>query len=451
MKGDFTRNTFNPRKHFRRVLMQQGRVQLDADWNEQSAIVLHYLQSLAVDLIGPYAGPHGMVGFEIGPGEDVGKDFTIGPGRYYVNGILCENEIKLDEKGQPVPVTYFTQPDFPDPSQLPDLPYLVYLDVWEWHLTYIQDPEIREVALGGPDTASRAKIVWQVKVEPKVNACPIEDKWPNLVAQWQPPNRGMLKAGTKDFEVDESTEPCNVSPESKYRGKENQLYRVEIQTSGRAGKATFKWSRENGSVVFPILGLNGTEATLENLGRDERFSLREGDWVEIVDDGITLRAEAHPLLRVKSIDRDRLIVTLEVPANVDLPVYDETSTSHPLLRRWDHKKLDPTLGYPQIAGDGSLVLVEDNWLSLEDGIQICFEPAIQGNPHTYRSGDYWLIPARTITGEVEWPGPADAPESRPPLGIYHSYAPLGTLSQGANGAVSVTDCRREINQLWTAL
>ena len=35
-RGDFTRDTFNPLKHFSRVLMQQGRVQLDADWNEQA-------------------------------------------------------------------------------------------------------------------------------------------------------------------------------------------------------------------------------------------------------------------------------------------------------------------------------------------------------------------------------------------------------------------------------
>ena len=41
MKGDFTRNTFDPDKHFLRVLMQQGRVQLDSDWNEQAAILLH--------------------------------------------------------------------------------------------------------------------------------------------------------------------------------------------------------------------------------------------------------------------------------------------------------------------------------------------------------------------------------------------------------------------------
>ena len=61
MKGDFTRNTFDPLKHFTRVLMQQGRVQLDADWNEQAAILLHCLQTLAADLIGPHGGPSDIV------------------------------------------------------------------------------------------------------------------------------------------------------------------------------------------------------------------------------------------------------------------------------------------------------------------------------------------------------------------------------------------------------
>ena len=39
MRGDFSRDTFDPVKHFSRVLQQQGRVQLDADWNEQTAIL----------------------------------------------------------------------------------------------------------------------------------------------------------------------------------------------------------------------------------------------------------------------------------------------------------------------------------------------------------------------------------------------------------------------------
>ena len=41
MRGDFTRDSFDRRHHYTRVLMQQGRVQLDADWNEQSAIAQH--------------------------------------------------------------------------------------------------------------------------------------------------------------------------------------------------------------------------------------------------------------------------------------------------------------------------------------------------------------------------------------------------------------------------
>ena len=35
MKGDFSRETFDRARHYSAVLLQQGRVQLDADWNEQ--------------------------------------------------------------------------------------------------------------------------------------------------------------------------------------------------------------------------------------------------------------------------------------------------------------------------------------------------------------------------------------------------------------------------------
>ena len=215
---------------------------------------------------------------------------------------------------------------------------------------------------------------------------------------------------------------------------------------------SFKWSRENGSVTFSILNLNGDEVALEHLGRDERFSLREGDWVEIVDDGITLRGEAHPMYKVKSIDRDRLVVTLDVPDGATLPVYDGTSTSHPLLRRWDQKQLDPTLGYPEMADAddgtpvGALVLGENNRLLIEDGIQVYFDSATSDTPHTYRTGDYWLIPARTETGDVDWPGPADDPKTVPPHGVQHHYAPLAFVGEAGS-----LDCRREIIVLWESV
>src|SRR5712692_8426845 len=97
MKADLTRSTFDPFKHFSRVLMQQGRVQLDADWNEQAAILLHYFQALAADVIGPQGGPFNQnwptTNFAITPipfTPPVQNDFRIALGHYYVDGILCE-------------------------------------------------------------------------------------------------------------------------------------------------------------------------------------------------------------------------------------------------------------------------------------------------------------------------------------------------------------------------
>ncbi len=65
MKGDFTRLTFAPEKHYSSVRMQQGRVQLDADWNEQLDIAAHRVETETVDVIGA-AGASGD-GFKLSP------------------------------------------------------------------------------------------------------------------------------------------------------------------------------------------------------------------------------------------------------------------------------------------------------------------------------------------------------------------------------------------------
>src|SRR5713101_9363791 len=92
MKVDLTRDTFHPLKHYARVLTQQGRVQLDADMNEQAAILLRYLHILAADLIGPAGGPKDKWGFNISPltPTPTPLDFQIGFGNYYVKGLLCQ-------------------------------------------------------------------------------------------------------------------------------------------------------------------------------------------------------------------------------------------------------------------------------------------------------------------------------------------------------------------------
>jgi hypothetical protein len=114
-----------------RLVQEQGRALLDAEANEQTAILLDRLQALARDLLGPYWGPADLIsadpvtfdtGFRIGKPD--GGSFTIGPGRYYVNGLRVENGAKVSSA---------KQPDLePDQVALPAAgDFLVYLDVWE--------------------------------------------------------------------------------------------------------------------------------------------------------------------------------------------------------------------------------------------------------------------------------------------------------------------------------
>ena len=252
MKGDFSRDSFDRLKHFRRVLLQQGRVQLDADWNEQVAILLHYIQTLATDILGPYAGPDKTCGFKIEPKG--ANDFIIGKGRYYVNGLLCENSSSEE-------LSYLTQPDLPKPPTIESgKHYVVYLDVWERHITFLEDDDIREKALGGPDTTTRTKAVWQVRISDFV--APYAYSYclggAGLLDNELVISKACLRARAKREQ--DQLEPCLVEPEARYRGPENQLYRVEVHHGGTVGgapaKPTFKWSRENGSVAFPIKGIS---------------------------------------------------------------------------------------------------------------------------------------------------------------------------------------------------
>jgi hypothetical protein len=450
MYGDITRDTFDRRKHYARVLHQQGRVGLDADPNEQTAILLHYLRSLARDLVGPAWGPKEHLGFEITAGA--GGDFNIGVGHYYVDGILCE----CDE-----PCTYRTQPHYPwrapgpgeqDPT---GLPCLFYLDVWERPVTYIGDDRIREAALNGPDTATRTQVVWQVRtrqLEAGTKCADMKPAWKDQEGLLKQTSlRGQLSASVADGET--STDPCTISPKSAYRGLENQLYRVEIHRPGKEGVATFMYSRDNGSVCFPLISLAGGEAEVESLGRDDRHRLRIGDWVEVVYDEVVLRGEPTALAQVIQLDESAGRVTLAPPDGTALPVYPMRdpmtppgdAVHHPFLRRWDQRERQRGKGsLPKwAADDGALVLMEGVPLPLEDGVLVTFSKPAPADPaHHYQSGDHWLIPARVATADVEWPRTEKGvaiPQA--PHGIKHHYAPLAVLPLAPAGLES---CRTPV-------
>ena len=94
MHGDFSLNPQAYRDHVSRVLYQQGRVQLDSDFNEHTESLLRAMRGAASDII----GPHGGVGdsFEILPPGIASSDFMIRWGEYYVDGIRCVNRPRGD-------------------------------------------------------------------------------------------------------------------------------------------------------------------------------------------------------------------------------------------------------------------------------------------------------------------------------------------------------------------
>ncbi|HEX4610947.1 MAG TPA: DUF6519 domain-containing protein [Urbifossiella sp.] len=500
MHADISRDTFDPRSNTLRVVQEQGAVLLDADANEQTAILLHRLHGLAADLFGPFWGPAGGSGFHIDWVDTTHTDLTISPGRYYVNGLLCENAPET-------PVTFLTQPAYPN-AALPDKPFdpakpfAVYLEAWERE---VPEAETRNIpgridpAFQALSPAPRAQLVWQVKVfqaaTPDATALqPLygADPWKAATALSgllfpPPPAPPALQAQV----VSAQTSSYN----GDYSGPENQLYRVEIHRRGLpypAGSgalptspkcATFKWSRDNGSVAFP-LDLSAVDmssgnpvwqpdannqflVTLTNTGRDDRTILKIHDRVEYIDRAIVLTPNAfedqpiRQLFEVVVVDSNS--VTLRAPraGAINLPVLPEKLTRWAFLRRWDFQlfgnapPLTTATGAPPQGDDGALVVVtpsaadtgspSQEWLDMEDQIQIRFPAA-----GPYHPGDFWLIPARTASGDVVWPqtaakdkkgNPIRVPKTVPARPTRRYFAPLAVFNSSATNPL--IDCRRQ--------
>ncbi|MET0340073.1 MAG: DUF6519 domain-containing protein [Polyangiales bacterium] len=445
LRADLTRDTFRPNAAFLRVLAQQGRPILDADLNEQTSILLRQLQTFIVDLVGPQFRAR-TGGFEIDFDDDR-SDLSIAPGRFYAEGLACENHVEVTYLKQTFAPYYDADP--PKPLFAPGSHYFVYLDAWERHVPANAFPLLREVALGGTDTASRSQVVWQVRIEKArlTNEAPAEWAFADLLDDLRRPARGRLRARVKDQQT-AAPDPCLASPDAGYRGVENQLYRVEVDEvkvdpSGQDDKTEvhIKWSRENASVSFPVASIADNVVRLSARPRDARFSLQAKDWVELVDE--------HPagafLAQVREVDWEALEVTLELSETDPKPpptLVTRAGTGNVTLRRWDQPARTVVLT-PTAEDKPSEV-----WVELERGIEVRLS-AIAVLPNVpalrqpiARRGDYWLIPARVASGDVEWPSADGKAAALAAHGVRHHYAPLAHVSSDAQRNLVVVDAQQ---------
>jgi hypothetical protein len=432
MSGDYTRVTAKASRNYAGVLQQQGRVTLDADWNENVHIQERRWRAETVDLRGRcWLGDATPDAFRIEAAAD--GSLTIGAGRLYVDGLLAENhgaappdafDTTLAEARSARAVPYQEQPyrfDTPAPSGAGPRTDLLYLDVWQREVTALQDADLREKALGGPDTATRLQTVWQVRVLEDVGSIGCGEAleaWDALLAA----PSGRL---TTSVAPEEAERPCLVAAAAGYLGLENQLYRVEIHRPGPPGVAGFKWSRDNASVQARVESISSDRMriTVSSVGRDSvlRFDARQ--WIEVLDDALLLEGRTGHLVRIDTVDPVSRVLTLETALPAGLGLDAGRPERNTRVVAWNQQE--------DLDADG-LLTAGAGPVPLERGIRVEFGPA----GGEFRVGDYWVFAARTADGSVE------PLEEAPPRGIHHHHCRLALVERGADGTVvAVSDCR----------
>lgn len=450
MKADLSRITFRPQMEYTRVVAQQGRVDLDADRNEVQDIQLARLRMAIMDLFGPFGGPRFLwdaagdwgrpnEAFRIQIEDD---DLTYGAGRYYVDGWACSTQggRYMEQASLPWNEEHADHAAF----ELPDPPYLAYLDVWERLVTSLEDEAIREVALDGPDTAARSQLICQVRwladadLPAGVNglgdfsadpddAASFRNWWVPILNRLRGENRPRLKVEARR-PPDAGENPCLAGAEAGYLGPENQLYRVEIHAVDEDGNATFKYSRNNGADVAALLEIDGQFLRIGGVYEPSR-GFSAGQWVELTDNEHELLGIPGTMVQVTRVEGSELVIDTNT-ANGSLD--PEDFQTDPKVRRWDQSEKGPVT-----LNGGLIEVVEGEWLPLEYGIRVMFE---QNGDREYRPGDYWVFPARYLTGNVEWPKDTFLP----PHGVAHSYAPLAMV-RAANDIVDL----RVLRDTWS--
>jgi len=393
MSGDYSRFVFDPRQNYAGVLMQQGRVLLDQDWNERSAIDSRTFRATIVDVLGRVfvATP---CAFKIE--EDGRGGLTIGRGRIYVDGLVAENhgagssvwDAALDEQHGAEAVSYTQQPYLPSPPELPGPggPYLVYLDVWQREVTALEDPDLVDTAKG-VDTTTRLQTVWQVKL---CEASSVHPERPLDENRQFGPATSRLSTAL-----------------GSYTGVDNELYRVEVHDPGKIGAATFKWSRDNASTGGRVIRLIDLfHLVVQTVGSGAGLGFSTGDLIEITDDARELAGLPGELRRIKAIGVPSNAVTLDASLSPGVFLTDQNGvpdvTRHMRVLRWQHSQ---PIGSP------------GNWIDLENGISVSFN-----GDSDFRTGDYWLIPARSASQSFE---PLD---QAPPRGIHRHFARLALFT-----------------------
>ena len=167
MAGDRARVSYDPKRKWRGVIAQQGRVTVEADWNEAATIGEERDRYVTLDVVGPVGTPDGGYAVTAVPatGEQAASTpdhLTIGKGTLYLGGERLDLDEQVHYSNQPDWLDHSTDPLWKAPGrhhQRETRHELVYVLASEQEVSAVEDPALADVALGGPDTMQRRRIL----------------------------------------------------------------------------------------------------------------------------------------------------------------------------------------------------------------------------------------------------------------------------------------------------
>src|SRR5688572_1484257 len=150
MSADRARLTYTAARNYREVVSQQGRVTLEADVNESTRLSSETVRHHALDFVGPWGTPDDGYKCAIS-----GTEIVAGAGTMFVGGHRATTEQPISYSSQSewldkaVPQPWTQEPFRPLGPGVGPTEHVV-LVLREQEITAVEDPALREVALGGP-------------------------------------------------------------------------------------------------------------------------------------------------------------------------------------------------------------------------------------------------------------------------------------------------------------
>ena len=443
MGSDRARVSYDEGRGYRSVVAQQGRVTLEADVNEAWAIAEREQAERTLDVVGASGTPDDGYRVSGPPAGGDAFDLVVGPGTMYVGGERAVAAADILYSDQDEWLDRSTDADWVDPDSPASTGKANEL-VWLWlsdvEVGAVEDHALRDVALGGPDTAQRGRLVQRIKrFATDARTCRVAFK--ELADELA--SRGFhldfeTRRALPDATLEVSFPPGPATPDlcepeaaGGYLEADNQLIRVEVTAwDGSQGKLV--WGFDNASFLYRVTPVNAQTLELQSRPVDAEHQPAAGQAIEVLRSAARLTPQdyvASPTGVVQTLalaynpDTQQVVLSNALPADY----LDPVKTPVMFLRAWQ-QEITFTPGIPVSLGT--------------TGVQVTVD-APAGT--TFAPGAYWMFAVRPSTPQKVYPERyLDGPQ--PAEGPALWATPLAVVSPGQKLQV-LEDCRDPFDNL----